>query len=111
MGFDCSGFVTSLLRQIGFPLPPHVRHCRDYFSRLGEYVEFGNHQTGDLVFFSWDSIRVSHIGIMLDEKKYIQASGTDGKTVNIQRIKLRPIKYLQEGAIYNVNPIGFKRIP
>lgn len=111
-GFDCSGFVTFLLKLINFPAPL-PRHCNEYFDALGIFVH--NYQVGDLVFFSFGNGGVwpSHMGIMLSEKEYIYSHGSDDSFVKIGKLQQKRIvtpEKQEHVQIYMANPIGFKRL-
>ncbi|OGH59831.1 MAG: hypothetical protein A2725_02330 [Candidatus Magasanikbacteria bacterium RIFCSPHIGHO2_01_FULL_33_34] len=112
-GFDCSGFVTYLLREVvKFPRPV-PRHCNEYFDTFGVFVH--NFLPGDLVFFSRRNGGQfpDHMGIMISEISYAHSPGSDGKIVEVKSLKGGPIKnlyYEESRRIYTTNPIGFKRL-
>lgn len=70
-GIDCSGFTQQLFAMVGIALP------RDSSQQAsaGTEVQWGNHQAGDLAFFSQTTDRISHVGLVLPENKIIHASG------------------------------------
>lgn len=112
-GFDCSGFVTYLLDRIGFHLPESIRHCNEFFDEYGVLVHFGLQQSGDLVFFSHDAIRPTHMGIMVSETEYIHSPGKDNMAVSTAVLEeeiIVPRPGSHYDPIYRVNPIGFKRL-
>lgn len=72
MGIDCSGFTQVVFKANGLTLP------RDTKQQIheGREVEFEALQTGDLVFFSkHGKENVSHVGMMLNAREIIHASG------------------------------------
>ncbi len=78
-GFDCSGLVSHVFRQIaGLILP------RDSYgmARLGTPVSFEDLRPGDLVFFNTMRRPFSHVGIYLGEKRFVHAPAA-GKTVHV----------------------------
>lgn len=78
-GFDCSGLVSHVFRQIsGLVLP------RDSYgmARLGKPVALEDLRPGDLVFFNTLRRPYSHVGIYLGERRFIHAPSA-GKTVQI----------------------------
>jgi hypothetical protein len=106
-GFDCSGFPTFLLKEVGFPNPENLRHVNEYFDRFGVFVHYGLQDAGDLVFFSWGGIYPRHMGILVSPERYVHVH--QGKRrIEARNLKQRIIEPT-EGQIYNVNPIGFKR--
>jgi cell wall-associated NlpC family hydrolase len=109
LGFDCSGFVKFILCKSGIPLPPHIRHCNEFFDSYGVLIHQECSLPGDLVFISRDGMRPTHIGIKLNETEYIHAPGFDNTVVSIETIP-DFIPPPCTNAIYVRNPIGFKRI-
>ena len=112
-GFDCSGFVSFLLDQIGFPRPPEIRWTAEYFDGFGVPVHYGMHAPGDLVFFSKKGLVPMHMGIVIEGNNYIHAIGADNGKVCISSIRQKPIKphperYAEQ--LYLENPIGFRRL-
>ncbi len=78
-GFDCSGLVSHVFRQIyGLVLP------RDSYgmARLGKPIEVDELRPGDLVFFNTLRRPFSHVGIYLGDKRFIHAPSA-GKSVQI----------------------------
>jgi len=79
-GFDCSGLVSHVFRQIaGLVLP------RDSYAmaRLGQAINnLEDLKPGDLVFFNTMRKPFSHVGIYLGEKRFLHAPSA-GKNVNI----------------------------
>lgn len=74
-GFDCSGFVGYLYRDIlGFQLP---RSARDIW-RFGKTVERTDLQPGDLVFYNTLQRPYSHVGIYLGDNQFVHAPATGG---------------------------------
>lgn len=73
-GFDCSGFVQYVYRQMGIDLP----RTADVQYLVGTPVEKDQLMTGDLVFFAGDYVNVSHVGIYLSDGNFIHASTTYG---------------------------------
>lgn len=78
-GADCSGFVMEVyLNVLGVKLP---RTSADQ-SRWCAPVAPEKMHPGDLVFFSADSARVSHVGMFIGEGKMIHASSSRGVMVS-----------------------------
>ncbi len=72
LGLDCSGLTQVVYKCCGIALP---RDSKDQ-AGIGEVVDFFEQsQTGDLAFFSKESGKITHVGIILGEKKIIHASG------------------------------------
>ena len=71
-GYDCSGFVQTLLRLKGVKFP---RDCSEQIkSPLLTKIDLKNSNKGDLIFFN-ENDRVSHIGIFITESEFIHSSG------------------------------------
>jgi hypothetical protein len=72
-GLDCSGFVQTVYKALGVRLP------RDSTQQVkaGEIVDFASSaKSGDLAFFrSHYTDHISHVGIVMEGKKIIHASG------------------------------------
>lgn len=82
-GFDCSGFVNHVYREgLGIDLP------RDSgsLSRIGEPVDRSELVAGDLVFFTIDRHRVSHVGIYVGENRFIHASSSRSGAVMLSSL-------------------------
>ena len=76
-GFDCSGFVQYIFKQIGINLPRTSYEQYD----VSEEIEFCNIQIGDLL-FNKDK---SHVGIYIGDGEFIHASHT-GDVVKISKL-------------------------
>ena len=81
-GFDCSGFVHYVFHHsVGADLPA------DSASQFmaGAKVTRADMRTGDLVFFRTRGRHVSHVGIYLDNGRFIHSPST-GKSVSISNL-------------------------
>lgn len=107
-GFDCSGFVKFILENSGLTVPKDIRYASNFFDKFGVFVHFGLHKKGDLIFFS-EGIYPDHMGIVLNKHEYIHSPGETGEKVKISKFNLETIENSSHNAIYNINPIGFKR--
>lgn len=71
-GYDCSGFVQMLYRQMGIHLP---RDSKDQAkSGLFATVEKGNLAEGDLLFFGLSRDQISHVGMYLGADQFVHAT-------------------------------------
>lgn len=70
-GFDCSGFVLHLLKEQGITGLP--RNSADIYN-YGTYVDRGNLQAGDVVFFK-NTYRpgISHLGVYIGNNEFVHA--------------------------------------
>jgi cell wall-associated NlpC family hydrolase len=81
-GFDCSGFVRYVFQQsLGLDLPSN---STSQFQE-GHRVDRDALKMGDLVFFRTHGRRVSHVGIYLDNGRFIHSPST-GKSVSISNL-------------------------
>lgn len=81
-GFDCSGFVRYVFQHsIGLMLP---QSSAAQFHE-GEKISRHDMQTGDLVFFRIRGKRISHVGIYVDNGRFIH-SPSSGKFVRVDSL-------------------------
>lgn len=76
-GIDCSFFVQLVYGENGIRLP---RTAATQYARSTE-IEEEQLKSGDLVFFQTYTIGPSHVGIAINNHKFIHASSLDGKVV------------------------------
>lgn len=113
-GFDCSGLISFLLKEIGFPkkIP---RHANELFDNFGVFIHEEMVKKGDLVFFSNRNrgLVPDYVGIMVSKTQFIHSPGKDGDCVKVSKLTHSLIKASKEAVweqIYFQNPIGFKRL-
>ena len=69
-GFDCSGFVYYVLKQLGYS--PYRTPADQY--KQGTYVEKADLQPGDIVFFAGTyASGISHVGIYVGDGQFIHS--------------------------------------
>ncbi|THF84836.1 LysM peptidoglycan-binding domain-containing protein [Deinococcus sp. KSM4-11] len=77
-GTDCSGLVVQVFTPLGMNLP----RTSAAQALVGDPVESGQWQPGDLVFFDTDGQgHVSHVGIYLGDDAFVDANTYQGKVV------------------------------
>lgn len=77
-GIDCSGFVYVIYKSgLGMDLP-RTTYLQ---SRLGKEINKNNLKTGDLIFFKTKNT-LKHVGIYLENRKFMHASTTKGVTIS-----------------------------
>lgn len=76
-GYDCSGFVQMLYRQMGFHIP---RDSKDQIVWDG-FVEIPLEaiQPGDLIYFGSEPNKASHVGMYLGDGQFIHSTVADNK--------------------------------
>jgi len=70
-GIDCSGFSQIVYKMCGLKI---LRDARQQ-AEQGEEVKLENAKLGDLAFFHNPQGKITHVGILLDNKTIIHASG------------------------------------
>lgn len=90
-GYDCSGFVYSVLNKCGMKVP---RTTAQGYSGLGKKVT--NIQSGDLLYFGKSVRSITHIAIAINTTQMIESKGNSkntkinkGKGVSITNISHR----------------------
>lgn len=90
-GYDCSGFVFSVLNKCGMKVP---RTTAQGYSALGKKVT--NIQSADLLYFGKSTKRITHIAIAINGAQMIESIGNSkntktnkGKGVSISNISRR----------------------
>lgn len=86
-GFDCSGFVQMLYRQMGILLPRNASLQVNTSGAL--IVELSQLEPGDLIFFGPKQEKITHVGMYLGDGRFIhtKANLTSGPpTVQISRL-------------------------
>lgn len=78
---DCSGMVLVVYRDIAGVMLPRNSSQQASFSKRIEGHEV---KAGDLVFFATgkDENRISHVGIMIDDDRFIHASSSKGVVIS-----------------------------
>jgi peptidoglycan endopeptidase LytE len=74
---DCSSFTQQVFRKMGINLP---RTAREQFA-VGQVVQKGDLQKGDLLFFETYAPGASHVGIYIGDRKMVHASSADHAVV------------------------------
>lgn len=77
MGYDCSGFVQMLYRQMGIYLP---RDSKDQIKWEGfQETSFDTLSPGDLLFFGTASDAIRHVGLFLGHNTFIHATKAENQ--------------------------------
>lgn len=80
-GFDCSGFMQYVFKQVGALLP---REVHDQF-RAGIEIDRSDIAPGDLVFFETVSRGASHVGLAVGGGEFVHAPSSRG-VVRVERL-------------------------
>ena len=76
-GFDCSGYVQRVFKDLGIDLP---RTAASQY-QVGKNVAKSNLEVGDLVFFNTTGKGISHVGIYVGGNQFINSSSSKGVSV------------------------------
>ena len=75
MGIDCSGFTQVFMDYLGYKMP---RNASQQY-QIGEPINFGHHQFGDLAFFGNQTTvgdpKITHVGVVTSNDTIMHASG------------------------------------
>ena len=93
-GVDCSAFVGNVYKAVGINLP---RTSTQQYETISKKVD--TPKIGDLVFFTFTSSPISHVGMYVGNNKFIHASTSKG--VVVQELNDRP---------YSQKLVGIKRV-
>ncbi len=78
-GVDCSGFVNMIYMDVyGVKLP---RTSKEIYNQ-SKKIKMSELKEGDFVFFDYEGKGVSHVGIYLDDGKYVHASSQKGVVIS-----------------------------
>ena len=77
-GFDCSGLVQYSYRRVGVTLPHGTGNLR----RISQPVSKNHLRRGDLLFFTQEGKRASHVALYIGSNRFVHAPST-GKKVYI----------------------------
>ena len=77
-GFDCSGFVQYVFKQLGYDFP----RLADEQYLLGHSAKISQLDVGDLVFFETYMEGVSHVGIYVGDRQFLHVSSSRGVRVD-----------------------------
>lgn len=77
-GFDCSGLVQYSYSRVGVKLPHGTQSLR----RISHPVAHNNLRRGDLVFFTQEGKKSSHVALYIGDERFVHAPSS-GKNVHI----------------------------
>ncbi|MCX6994433.1 MAG: SH3 domain-containing C40 family peptidase [Chlamydiae bacterium] len=92
-GYDCSGFVQMLYRQMGLALPRNSKQQ----AVDPRFVEVKKAEAGDLVFFRNTKGKVVHVGMMINQKEFIHAFTKEEAWICVSSLS---DKHFQNGHFY-----------
>ncbi len=77
-GFDCSGFVGTVLKKLGYS-PPRTASA---MAEWAEPVPLDSIKPGDLLFFDYYKKPIGHVGIYVGDGKVVHASSKRGVVID-----------------------------
>ncbi len=80
-GIDCSAFVQTLYSAV-FSITSLPRTAQEQYNDSKKIRHIKNLKPGDLVFFKIHSRRISHVGVYLQNNKFVNASLSSGVTIS-----------------------------
>ena len=94
-GFDCSGFIIRVMRDLGYKALPHS--AAEQF-KYGKPVAQGLLKPGDIVFFA-NTYKpgISHVGIYIGKRRFIHAASTRQGTI-VSSLDASPYRQKYAGA-------------
>lgn len=94
-GFDCSGFIIRVMRDLGYKALPHS--AAEQF-KYGKPIAQGLLKPGDIVFFANTYKRgISHVGIYIGKRRFIHAASTRQGTI-VSSLDASPYRQKYAGA-------------
>jgi cell wall-associated NlpC family hydrolase len=84
-GFDCSGFVKHVYEKQGIELPRTVKGMASSLPKIPK----NDVHSGDLVFFNTNGKSISHVGIYVNNDKFVHAPSRRTGKVLVSSLKNR----------------------
>lgn len=82
-GYDCSGFVQELLASVGVD-PVGDQTAQELFNRFETAGEWNSYKLGALAFYGASATKVTHVAMLLDQYRVIEAGGGNGSTRTLE---------------------------
>lgn len=96
-GIDCSGLVKKVYQEsLGITLPRTVKELKT----IGIPIEEKDLILGDLVFFNTKGKRVSHVGIYIEDLKFVHASTHGGVKYSLLTEEYYKSRYVFARRVY-----------
>lgn len=84
-GFDCSGFIQELLLSCGaHPSPGNDLTAQELFNAFNTTGSWNQYSLGSLAFYGVSVTRITHVAMLLDQYRIIEAGGGGSKTLTKQ---------------------------
>lgn len=102
-GFDCSGFVSELLRSAGVVAYDYRGTAQSIYDLVSVKGSSEMIEAGSLAFYGKSLKEITHIGYCIDGVHMIEAGGGNSETTNTANasarnafVRLRPIRYRRD---------------
>ena len=82
-GFDCSGFIQELLASVGVD-PQGDQTAQKLFDHFEKYGQWNIYKCGALAFYGKSVAEITHVAMMIDTYRIIEAGGGGSKTKSKQ---------------------------
>lgn len=82
-GFDCSGFIQELLASAGLD-PAGDQTAQGLFDHFEKNSEWNRYSCGALAFYGKDVKHITHIAMLLDQYRIIEAGGGGSSTTSAE---------------------------
>jgi cell wall-associated NlpC family hydrolase len=82
-GFDCSGFVQELLASVGMD-PPGDQNAQGLFDHFQDKSTPNVQKCGSLVFYGKSVTKITHVAMMIDQYRMIEAGGGGSSTTSAE---------------------------
>lgn len=97
--YDCSGFLLSCLKNVGYIDPCVDINAQDIFRYLQSQDWIEKRCRGAVCFFGRNTKKITHIGIIVDDKNFLGANGGNSTTISDEialrqnaKVDIRPIR-------------------
>lgn len=100
-GMDCSGFIQWVLRSVGLD-PPGRQNAQMLFDHFSKNGRWNSHQPGALIFFGQSASKITHIGMLVDQYRFIEAGHGDS-TCTTKEIAA------ERGACVRISPLTLRK--
>lgn len=97
-GLDCSGLVVELLKSTGEPLPYADMSAQMLFDHFSQNGEYNRYQIGALAFYGKSATEITHVGMLLDPYRMIEAGRGDRLTLTLEDARAK-------GAVVRIRPV------
>lgn len=101
-GLDCSGLVLKSLNDVGVTLVDMTSQDIYYWATKKKQFQSCEPNADCVLFFGRNTSNITHIGIAISENFYIEAGGSDRRSLSMTkkqladrdaRVRMKPIKY------------------